>query len=598
MLFSLSVWALYAAQVSPGDGWIPHIIPPNSLYSMSLFISNPNNSPARVTIQPYERTGELGTTITIDLAAKESRQMYAIDLFEPATSHAWVGTAGCDVYWSYDLVENPSRQPLFAIDSSRIYGATFDWRTGVEGGFGVAVVNLSASVSELALTVTTLAGVLVRSQLIPIGPYEKILIDEAKLCCADDVLFNLRCDQQLALLAAQRSWSGAASSFFPRMPIEELQVHASEVVDFPDPVLKALMIELADKGVVDGQVTLTELALVTELEIPWPSGDVVRSLEGLQACVNLKTFHCSGLISSIEPIADLSSLEELVFPWCPGLAETPQDWTSPSLKKLDLKRTDVRAPDLTGLKVLEELNLSGVAVDLTLTQLPDSLRILKLSGCNIQSIPENYFSQLYQLESLDLVFNQSIVILGVELPDSLRSLNLSSCNLFDLELTLPYLQSLNLNSNHLSQLPSADSFSSLQELSASYNSLQSLSELTNYTNLVNFEAIGCSIRQIPQGLRLPKLMSLVLMDNPIAELPDLSGLSNLGHISLYRCALKVITPLLDLPQINYVDISFNQIQSDQCYVIDLLKEKATVIYRRQDGARLDCNSPVQAEADL
>ncbi len=230
MFLAISFCLLLSGDSSSSNGWIPHIPPPQSPYSMSLVFSNPSDSPATVTIQPYTVSGTAGTAFNLSLEANQTIQWFAPDLFESEHSHAWVENGGCEVYWSYDLMESVTRQPLFSLHTQSIYAATFDWQSGVEGSFGLAVVNTSELASELELTVHTEDGVRVRNERIAIGSFVKILISEAQMCCADNLLITLSCEQPIAIVAAQRSWSGSATSFFPRHPRNTSQNAASEIV--------------------------------------------------------------------------------------------------------------------------------------------------------------------------------------------------------------------------------------------------------------------------------------------------------------------------------------------------------------------------------
>ena len=177
-----------------------------------------------------------------------------------------------------------------------------------------------------------------------------------------------------------------------------------------------------------------------------------------------------------------------------------------SLKTLDVSNNLLQNLNLGNLDSLENLdvsynNLNEMPV---LTNTLATLKVLKIAGNNITTIPINYFMKTPAIEELNLKLNH------------IREINLEY---------LPHLISLNLFSNGIREMPRiADTLNSLETMVLDSN----------------------EISQIPDGYfnNVPSLQKLIMSDNPLVTF-NCSGLFKLKELRLNKTSMNEFPNITD-----------------------------------------------------
>lgn len=224
----------------------------------------------------------------------------------------------------------------------------------------------------------------------------------------------------------------------------------TQTVEIPDPAFEiAIRKQLAplatDELTVADMERLTVLdarLLIRGLYLP-----PIRSLEGIEAAMNLEEIDLSGgnlEISDLSPLSDLPKLKRIILAWNPTYNVLQNDLVGKPLTTLSLPE---------GFINLEELDLSSQSI--TQLQLPESLpnlRKLDLGGNPLVDwdLPKN----LTNLEILDLTGNK---LESMRIPSSLKKLRIlrlpnNELTQPDLPDSLPNLEFLYLGHNQLTEL--------------------------------------------------------------------------------------------------------------------------------------------------
>ena len=208
-----------------------------------------------------------------------------------------------------------------------------------------------------------------------------------------------------------------------------------EVVEFEDEIFKAYCVaNFDDDG--DGEVSLEEAFRVAEIQCPGCS-----SLKGIEAFVNLVTLDVSapgdepGTLTSLDlrqntmlrsvnvshnalETLDLTGLDQLEIVDCSGTKLTALDLSDhPSLSNVDC----------SGCSELEELNLSGSAVNGSITWTDcTAMKKVLLSNTQLVSLPGDSFMGLSNLEELDLSGSNYEGSLDLSANTNLKTLNVSN----------------------------------------------------------------------------------------------------------------------------------------------------------------------------
>ncbi|MCB1042465.1 MAG: leucine-rich repeat domain-containing protein [Acidobacteria bacterium] len=593
-------WFFVTAIETIAGGWIPHIPPPESPYEMTLSLVNESDTTQVFHFFPFDEQGVALTSFQMALAPHTFQTQPAHPFFEPITSHVRVGSTNGQVLWSYDLKGRGKGQPLFRLHPGTTYRALTDWRHGVDGAFGLSLVNTS---DELAMVDVRVMSAEKSVQRLEIQPRAKALIRDEQFDDYDQVVIEIESSQRLAITAAQRSWSGENSHFFPRDLLLEQQIPSQDLVDIRDGVLRQMLLSLLDNQPEDGQLTRFEMEKLESLNCAKRG---IRSLEGLQAATNLKVLHCDrNIITDARPIDALLNLESLDLSDNPvihlprlaeshvlsvlianrlGLTEFIPDWYQLPLKELSLVRNQIDAFDFQGFTDIETVNLEqNPGLQLLSTNFPQSLRSLDLRYCGLT---ENDFSNS-SIETLDLGVNPGLSGKQLLLPQTLHVLELDYCGMDSFFYELPQLETLDLSGNQM--LTS-------QNLSLP-ETLRSL-ELRACDGIVRLDH------------HLPRLSALDISDSDIILSPaqyeslkvlkmnyakqtsfpmQIQSLGNLEEVYASRGRLEKCDALLALPNLKIVDVVGNYLGADQCTVIEtLINRGVEVSYRYQNHEYLNC----------
>lgn len=551
---------------------------------MTLSLVNESDHAQMVRFFPYDAEGVELSRFAVELTAQTLQVQAAATFLGPLTSHVRVECYSCSVQWSYDLENQGPGQPLFALHHGGTYAASYDWNHGVEGAFGLALVNTTNQQAAVDLLFQSQNKVL-RRERITLGPWAKALVEQDAFNEFEQVELGIQSDQTLAILGAQRSWSGSVSNFFPRSRVSELTIRSQDLVVVPDKVLRQVLSALVDRHPQDGLLSLGEMQQLRTLDC---SGRGIRSLAGLQYASNLKELFCNdNQIVDASPIEHMTQLEVLDLSENPlkeppkleefsdlhtlvaerlGLEEVPESWLVPTLTELSLYYNRIAVFDPPSLpKSLKSVNLRSNR--LTVVSLSDSF-----------------------IEWVDLSWNSSLTDRNLTLPASIQTLLARYCKFsaFDYDLT------------------------NLMELDLSYNKSISDSFVFHSESLQVLTLQGCTISIL--DLKLPNLKSLDMRStdaeliaanypaitqlafNPRGD-HRISGqviqLTQLEELSLRGGDLIRIDDLLLLSHLKTVDLTHNQLRENMCPVlIELVDRGVEVTYRRQGTYSLTCSAQI------
>lgn len=219
---------------------------------------------------------------------------------------------------------------------------------------------------------------------------------------------------------------------------------------------------------------------------------------------------------------------------------------------------------------LERLNLNRNPL-VTLTTLPSkSLRVLELSGCNLQNIPASLVDGLPSLEFINLSWNTALRMGTADRLESLtlNELDLSYCSLDEIDVSaLPNLQQLRLRGNMLRSLM-GQTFANntlLEAIDLSRNSLRSLETETFYRlkRLLSLDLAYNEIFRLDRNIfrSNDNLASLNLSHNVLDKFTKIIS-NSLRDINLSWCEIITIdgAALSSLSSVQKLDLSNNLIR--------------------------------------
>ena len=323
---------------------------------------------------------------------------------------------------------------------------------------------------------------------------------------------------------------------------------------------------------------LRSLRTLTYANCTLPS--IPQFLGGMQSLKRLYVQHNE--IDTIPPYSWLTKLHALVLDGNPitSVASTMVSWFEDEYKTSSYEPVDVSkflAPvKLAGCECLRYGSPLGYVQcrgnTLNIVHEPGtintaysslvSLRRLNAAGSEITSIPQDYFSKLVELTSLDLSGNEL-----ADFPISTRG--------------LAKLRLLDISSNQLSVLPNNifdGAFPLLEHLDVSKNQLQHFPSTSSLTSMTFFNASSNSISTLPQSLlQLSSLNEIDMSFNLIEQFPSINLLEqnsltrlhlegnaqwNISSLHMNRASAELMFSIArSLPFLRTLDLSDKNINS-------------------------------------
>ncbi|MFT5165795.1 MAG: internalin A [Saprospiraceae bacterium] len=217
---------------------------------------------------------------------------------------------------------------------------------------------------------------------------------------------------------------------------------------------------------------------------------------------------------------------------------------------------------LASLRGLEEVDLSNnQIVDFIPLGELKQLSILKLNQNRIIDIP--FFKTIEKLKILELgsnqieKFNLSIFL---SLP-VLQSLNLeqNKINFIDFPSNLSSLKELNLNDNELSDLDFLKNINQMEVLFLSRNKIQDIKPLASFSSLKSLELGSNEVSKIGILSKLVNLEILGLSHNQIEDITPLKTLKNISSLFIGDNKITHIEPLIHLQKLEEIYLKGNKI---------------------------------------
>lgn len=409
---------------------------------------------------------------------------------------------------------------------------------------------------------------------------------------------------------------------FPYIEFHE-PADPTAAVSFPDTVLEAKV--RAALQIPEAPLTAANLAELTQLDLhlDWqPQMDEstqVHSLEGLQACLNLRELRIGfNEISDLTPLASLSELRTLDAGGNQISDLRPLSGLT-QLAQLTLYGNPVQGIDaLQGLTQMTDLHLGGVTlVDLTPLQGMTMLRCLYLPSCtlddlsalsglnslNILELKDNFITDLSplagltHLEILRLSNNPITDYTPIrDLYPTLRETDFELGQVFDVQplrkpdapdaaadLNDPELESvlrrtLGIQDRPLTQRDlchvltlfiSGDMGAKITDLSAlrycknlgkfgiDHAAVSDLSPFADLTWLAGLQITFCRVTDLTPLAGLTQLTMLELRGNQITDVAPLAALSNLKLLDVSDNQITDLSPLSGLTRLGVLRVSRN-----------------------------------------
>ena len=322
----------------------------------------------------------------------------------------------------------------------------------------------------------------------------------------------------------------------------------AQVIDFPDPNLRAALEAALDKEVGD-DITQAEMASLESFDA-FESG--IQDLTGLEFAVNLKALRLG-----LNEISDLSAVKGLT-----------------GLSVLDLHRNGEISDlsPLRGLTQLTWLSLRG-------NKIVDVSPLKTLRSLTYLHVGYNKISDVTPLQTLI-----NLTVLDVELN---RISDLSPIG------ALVNLVYLDFDTNRVSDLSPVKGLTELLMLDASDNRISDTSALEGLTKLTWLDVDDNQISDISSLSTLTNLIELDLDDNQILDVSPLRGLTKLIWLDIDHSRISDISPLTDLINLTYLDLNDNKISD-----VTPLRDMINLTDLDLDGNEISDISPLKNLTNL
>ncbi len=283
----------------------------------------------------------------------------------------------------------------------------------------------------------------------------------------------------------------------------------------------------------DGTLSPAEASLVTDLDC---SGMGLRSLAGIELCVNLRSLDASGNSLTAVDLTELGALEHA------DLSDNALSSLDVSghgaLSTLDVTDNGMTSLDVSGCAALQSLSCAG-----------NELARLDLSDCD-------------SLTSLWCDEGQNVTVPIAEgfFPDAGLRATLAAVADADGDGALTLRERQNLTSLTVDD-PSTASFyglawfENLAELAAAGCSLTELDASELPASLTSVDASDCQISSVNLA-GLERLAALNLSGNPLSSI-DLAGLERLESLDLSDCSLTGTLDVTGNPRLELLDATGN-----------------------------------------
>ncbi|MYF69738.1 MAG: hypothetical protein F4181_07070, partial [Proteobacteria bacterium] len=297
---------------------------------------------------------------------------------------------------------------------------------------------------------------------------------------------------------------GIGDNADPELPSEEVLI--------PDPVLRAIIED--ELGLPPGTpIAAGDMASIDDIQMPWnglPSGERVRSLEGLQHAGSLHTLTLRhGDVSDLSP---LSGLERL-------------GWLDLSFNLI----SDVSP--LVGMPSLRSVVLGGNAIaDISPLAGMNQLGWLELHLNYLDDASLEWLGGLTGLHRLNLSNQQGAITDIAPLADLRR------------------LEHLELSDNpRLYDIGTISHFPELRTLYLNYMPVSDISALAGLTRLSRLHLSGTRVKNLDELTGLPELSVLFFWQNSVSDMAMFSKLRSLSVLHINYNQISDISALVDSP---------------------------------------------------
>ena len=330
-------------------------------------------------------------------------------------------------------------------------------------------------------------------------------------------------------------------------------VVSAQVVDIPDPGLRAAIAQALDKA--PGEtITRAEMEALVELQA---GGRGITDLRGIEFAINLTELWLSfNSLSDLSPLGSLINLTELSL-WDNGLSDI-----SPLSSLINLTYLDLDDNSLSDLSPLGSL-INLTTLWLNSNPLSDLSPLGSLINLTRLYLEDNGLSDISPLASLT---NLTVLSLG--------SNNISGTVPL---IALTNLERLYLNHNTISDVSPLASLRNLEGLYLNNNSLSNIFPLASLTTLRVLDLDDNNISDVSPLASLTNLRVLDLSrNNSLSDLSPLSSLINLTLLYLNNNSISDISPLAGLTNLTTLHIQNNNISDVE--TIERLMAQGTVVY--------------------
>ena len=313
-------------------------------------------------------------------------------------------------------------------------------------------------------------------------------------------------------------------------------VVSAQVVDIPDPGLRAAIAQALDKAPGDA-ITRAEMETLVELQASFRD---IADLRGIEYAINLTELNLWG-----NRISDISPLGSLI-----------------NLTYLDLD--DNSLSDISPLASLTNLTVLW----LSFNSLSDISPLASLTNLTRLYLDDNSLSDISPLANLT---NLTVLSLGGN--------NISGTVPL---IALTNLERLYLNHNTISDVSPLASLRNLEGLYLNNNSLSNIFPLASLTTLRVLDLDDNNISDVSPLASLTPLRVLYLNNNSLSDISPLASLRNLTLLNLSRNSLSDIFPLASLTTLERLYLQNNNISDIE--TIERLMAQGTVVYFRGNPA--------------